>query len=450
MQREAPTLAIHALVHDPERLRRVQGTALNAMVDHIMDTDPNYPLDGDANVLRNYKNRVRRIAHRELVRRVHEEQNDTMTRTEYERRVEAVHSASAFANAIMANARTAMQDPNTPQHDPNDSIDIDFDKDFDEITDKEDAEQPQQDLEDDVEDELEPADGHVMRLDQVTDGESASLEDIPYKEVARSFITLTLNNTLRENKPWIELSVADRQCKLCVDDDTVDGEDKYKEWSEDYKLRRHQAGTFHSMYEAWVRWYKRDGPRHNGKMMCPYCIETDGLDVDDRMAYPNLRDITRHIRNSSPANSADGHDDLKAADGWYEDEWSGDLSEAYQQEIKQIKTKRLAEVGVTLEYDPELPGPVAHPSVPNVVVGNDADLPVHPGIVMGFPPTGFTMNDTNNGIEFDNDQTYLPRDGITFVMPPQSNDDALLPDHPEVVFGPPPPTAGKRKRRTSA
>lgn len=402
MVKENSTIAIHALVHNHDRLRLTQGKALNSMVDKLMETDPDYPIAATETELRNYTRRVRRIAFAQLLKQQQIEQKALMTRVEFDKRVEAVNSASAFHKAIMTEAlkslaRPAQDDPvlTGPQlHGQN------FDEDFEEG----DPDPHARDLDDEIADETAPPEGHNMRLDEAGDFDPQHENTIPYLVTAKAFMNVVLNNTLVETKQWKDRAATERVCTECVDDDTVSDDQKTKEWGSAKHLERHMLSTFHSIYEQWCRQEKKKGPQFNGKFWCKYCAELDGLNDDERQSFKGVPDVVKHIQASTPAmeltdKRPDGHDDLKAADGWYLDEFYGTISEGAEKQRMDKAAKRLSDIDASLD--------------PFLEPGSTVQLPksTREGVVYGKGPAGFT---TREGIVYGEIQPRTTRDGIVF------------------------------------
>lgn len=77
----------------------------------------------------------------------------------------------------------------------------------------------------------------------------------------------------------------------------------------------HLATTCPSPVTKWLREHGRDEERD---MVCPYC---EAIGVRNPRKYTFLVQLVRHIHASDGATSGEKHDELKAADGWYREEF---------------------------------------------------------------------------------------------------------------------------------
>jgi len=441
MQKESSSIAIHALVHDDERLRRLKGAALNAVVQSIMATDTNYPIDADETGFRNYERRVRRIAYAQLLKQEQAEQKAMMTRVEFDRRVEACNAASAFSKAVLTEARKALAQP--PQQDIRltaaEAHGYNFDEEFEE---NEEDDPHARDLEDDVEGETAPVQGHVMTLDEEGDSDPQHEDTIPYIETARAFMNVMLNNTLAETKQWKDRDISERVCAECVDDPTMSDEQKQHVYPSAKHLERHLDSTVHSIYEQLRRQWVKDGPQYQGRFWCRYCAELDGKDPEERQSFTGVPDVVKHVQASRPdqelsGRRPDGHDDLKAADGWYLDEFYGTISKGAEQQRVDKAAKRLKVVGTALDEYLDF-GPTTTAQLPRlerdgvvydepastfatrggIVTGEVLPATARSGIVYGRPRELVRMADgTRHWREADSTE-YEVRDGMKFESGP--------------------------------
>ncbi|KAK7527945.1 uncharacterized protein IWZ02DRAFT_141087 [Phyllosticta citriasiana] len=149
---------------------------------------------------------------------------------------------------------------------------------------------------------------------------------LPFKELARTFMETILTNALSMSIEW---KVANRTCELCEEDNTVGEVSKRKQWASEVHLRRHQEGTYHSRRSRWDRMQKHLVEQNPGRgWVCPYCPQSAQKD------YGSLSHLVRHIlgtgeRRRESVLSDEAlllHERLKAEDGWYDDDFQGDVS----------------------------------------------------------------------------------------------------------------------------
>lgn len=85
-----------------------------------------------------------------------------------------------------------------------------------------------------------------MRLDE--DNRVAATEYMSYKEHARSMLNMLLSNSLNQRPAvWKDRSDAQKMCRQCVDDNTLNDDDaRTKIWLDTAHLKRHQESSFHA------------------------------------------------------------------------------------------------------------------------------------------------------------------------------------------------------------
>ncbi|KAK0250886.1 hypothetical protein B0A54_07875 [Friedmanniomyces endolithicus] len=147
------------------------------------------------------------------------------------------------------------------------------------------------------------------------DATSDPVKETSYRDLAKSMMELLLENTLSIATTWSQM---DRRCPLCLEDNTVSEERRAKEHKLKAHLDSHIAGNFHHPVSRWKRKAILEFGR-DGYLYCPYC---EGAGMEDAKRYKDIRHLIRHIMGSGQLTTDAEHDKLKAADGWYDDDFA--------------------------------------------------------------------------------------------------------------------------------
>lgn len=370
---------------DATRISHLRGAALNQMVRNIASSDPNYPVNADEHTFNLYMRRLRRIAYQSVLEREHADQRETITAQEISQRI--VLSATAeFARVVLETARQSMQ-----MRDAGDDLDEaadqpDFDHDFEEV------DEDDEPNERDAEDAHGNSDRVVVRATGGEMFEGSGTEEVPYSYIAKSFMSILLDNTMSSKVPWVDRSDEERRCRLCVMDDTIPDKMKTKVWDAKDHLENHMAtNKAHSQYAVWKRRQTILHDEHQKKLedraqelraeaddevvpelqeelrsnangqqqlakrwFCPYCPE-------HAANYFGLNYMVRHVTVSTPEKFGEEHDKLKEADGWYTgDDFFGEKSTKSAKTAVRRQKQRLHDIGFEFKHEPLLhfPEPV--------------------------------------------------------------------------------------------
>jgi len=90
------------------------------------------------------------------------------------------------------------------------------------------------------------------------------------------------------------------------------------EYRFDSYLETHLRSHFHHPVSKWKRKVVLEF-RRDGHLYCPFC---EGAGLGDAKKYKEMRELIRHIMGSGPLNTNAEHDKLKAADGWYDEDFA--------------------------------------------------------------------------------------------------------------------------------
>lgn len=219
---------------DEAAMQRSRGSALGQMTRRLILADPDPPENPTAAELKNYRRRARRYAAQHLVDTENEWQRQHISKQDMDQRRSALN-ASAFANEVLRRALDAMQGIDRSDWTKNTGSPDDADIAEDQVDDEgqvfigpEDPLNQPSDEEEDMEEVLQrdaefDEEGAIEltignEVDVEAEG-SGNLQDVPYAELARSFMELLLDNTMTRHANW---SQQDKRCPLCLDDDTVD------------------------------------------------------------------------------------------------------------------------------------------------------------------------------------------------------------------------------------
>ncbi|KAK0364412.1 hypothetical protein LTR91_003761 [Friedmanniomyces endolithicus] len=146
----------------------------------------------------------------------------------------------------------------------------------------------------------------------VEDATSDPVRDTRYRDLAKSMMELLLDNTL---STWAQ---TDRRCPMCLEDDTVSEAQRNSEYRFDSYLQTHLRSHFHHPESKWKRKAVLEF-RRDRYLCCPYC---EGAGLGDAKRYKEMRELIRHIMGSGQLTTNAEHDKLKAADGWYDEDFA--------------------------------------------------------------------------------------------------------------------------------
>ncbi|KAK0270754.1 hypothetical protein LTR35_011259 [Friedmanniomyces endolithicus] len=311
-------LALNKLTN--ANLQRTRGQALVQMTRRLILADPNPPKDTSPRSLKNYRRNARRIAEQQLFSLEAEKQRTTFSRADMDARLAGLR-ASNFADEVLRRAVEVveadgignggsgrLENEAADAEDPEGRLFVGGDQ-----TGEDDSPaEPEEDLERAIarlgNDLPRDRDGAIIaaieddnREMDVEDATSDPVKDTSYRDLAKSMMELLLDNTL---STWAQ---TDRRCPMCLEDDTV-GEAQ----------RTHLRSHFHHPVSKWKRKVVLEF-RRDGYLYCPYC---EGAGLGDAKRYKKMRELIRHIMGSGPLTTDAEHDKLKAADGWYDEDFA--------------------------------------------------------------------------------------------------------------------------------
>ncbi|SMY26934.1 unnamed protein product [Zymoseptoria tritici ST99CH_1A5] len=339
-----------------QQAQLTRGPALRAMTDKLIASDANQPDLSDPIVRRRYRARQRGYAQQALFEQQATIAKKELSSEEWKKRKAAL-GASEFAEAVNKRALELSRAAAGPvQYEG--AVEEDDDDAGMLLT-----AEPEGDLEDLVGDR--ENDGVV---EGVIDGESNEVAvgdgaevAIAYKLIAESFMTTMLDNSLNQDHTWSE---SIKICPECQLDDTA------KNYNSAYALREHLNGTFHTPFSMWTRAAEnRKAMDPKGRYVCQYCLGSrpEGSDIT---SYAGMNKLRAHIRSSDAINESLEHDQLKAADGWYDDDFRPtEVSAATGLKKKQHGERNLRTLGLDVV-------------TPRQII-NAEPLAGHPGLVRG-------------------------------------------------------------------
>lgn len=123
----------------------------------------------------------------------------------------------------------------------------------------------------------------------------------------------------------------------------------------------------HSPVARWKRRQVLISKSHPQKrLVCPYCQAAK----KEEYTYAGMKELLRHVVDSTEKYWGTEHDGLKREDGFYDDDFMGHLSEKAAKDRAVLGKRTLEAAGIHFSEHPELPGPVPHPTLPGVVLGD--------------------------------------------------------------------------------
>lgn len=370
-------------------LQGIRGSALNTMVQQMIDADPDFPGQQDPRAYKNYMKRARRIAMQSLTEHEQRLQRETMTHEQYEARLDN-QTIFAFADAVRAQAeQNARRLHDQTQAHANDQDDATYNEDFAGVDDDVAIDEP--DIEDvsDMQQKTNTGASHVIQITG-PEFEPIAATDVPFIVTVRTFLDVLMQNTLighkRLHQPWAERPTSEKQCRLCNEDDSTLAATKLKVFDNETKLRLHMMGEFHSKRAVQLRWLKIQHLQQEADDNAWYCPYGEAIHVGYK--HTHLENLLRHIRNSTAQTAGQDHDDSKAVDGWYDDDWTPlERTSTAKKEAQ----RRWRDVIKDLE--------VEFPTAKRIELTRDKDQPwlLH-GSTIGLPP-GTSMLRVTNGTD---------------------------------------------------
>jgi len=196
----------------------LQGAALNQLVKHMIQHDPDFPANATSAELKNYKRQKRRAAFQILLSAHHEEQAAAMTHEEFNIRVETA-KASKFAEHILARAKqlAASKEVDVTVTASDGGALPDFDEDF-----AEHEEQLEGDAENLLDSTQRDTDGQVrleLSLDEEMEETDNAVNLVSYEDQVRAMMYSILENTSAVTLQWKDNP--DQECPLCIADPTM-------------------------------------------------------------------------------------------------------------------------------------------------------------------------------------------------------------------------------------
>ncbi|KAK3116380.1 hypothetical protein LTR53_003299 [Teratosphaeriaceae sp. CCFEE 6253] len=324
---------------DDENLLRIRGLALTQLTQRLILADLDGPgKNTPAAGLKQYRRRVRRFAQQQLVAKEAEWQRKNVTRTGLQQRVAALE-ASQFASEVLSKAlddmhsdRSMWTNPIGDANSAEEALDDPADEDgslF--VTARRDPVEPELDAEPDLEStlvdrlakdlEVDESGAITLAVDTEPDTEASkgqALNDIAFVDLARSAMQLWLDNSLSQHMKW---SQGDKKCPVCQDDDTVTVKQAMHEYGSADKLEAHLDSHFHHPVSKWRRTVERQMRTSDGLFGCPFCHQ-----LKKPTAFKTVLGVLKHVVDSSRLTDGRPHDELKAQEGFYDEEFANALN----------------------------------------------------------------------------------------------------------------------------
>lgn len=357
-----------------EEVMPIHGGALNALVRQKLANDEVWLTAKTHAERRNREKVLRRCALKALTQEGIREQteNETVKTVQMTKDV-FVKRATEFNERLLATLQKEADDTTNQSA----AEDPSYAQDFPEGDSYDDQDQPEADFEDrQTTSQFMPVPEEELAKES---DYSLLLDDVSYKDAAKTAMELMYENSLNEYKLQQQI-----QCPLCLDDDTIpDADYRYKMWNHGH-LKKHMKAQFHSPYDifkrkAGVRQVEEETPG----VICIFC---ETLVPDDyEINYFNSESLLgRHVDRSSSRNIAEvggwstpelarKHENAKKAYGWYDSQFKGDTElklrmVASGEDLRRRKRGRKSAVH-TFSDDKELTGPVAMPGFSGIVLG---------------------------------------------------------------------------------
>ncbi|KAK1061483.1 hypothetical protein LTR74_010996 [Friedmanniomyces endolithicus] len=309
-------------------LQRTRGQALAQMSRRLILADPNPPEDTSPRSLKNYRRNARRIAEEQLFSLEAEKQRTTISRADMDVK-QAGLRASNFADEVLQRGIQVveadgignggsgrLENEAADAEDPDGRLFVGGDQ-----TDEEGpAAEPEEDLESAVArlgNDL--SRDHNGAIIAAVEDDSRDLRSSQRYQLQRPCevddgatlgkYTIHRHDLVTDGQALSTLP-GRRHCQR--------GEARAKEHKLKAHLDSHIAGNFHHPVSRWKRKAMLEFGR-DGYLYCPYC---EGAGMEDAKRYKDIKHLIRHIMGSGRLTTNAEHDKLKAADGWYDDDFA--------------------------------------------------------------------------------------------------------------------------------
>ncbi|KAK5696355.1 hypothetical protein LTR17_024264 [Elasticomyces elasticus] len=367
-----------------EQARKTRGLALQAMTTKLILADENPPDDDwSPDQIKQYRKRQRAYAQQALIEEQTKLAKGQLSHADFKAR-QAELNSSKFASAVVERALAlskARGQPTTDVDDPDDDEETLF------VQDAED------DLDNAAQQYVNEGAGHKtirMQLDGDVEIEAAGndqVQDLPYADLANSFMQTLFDNSLTTYKKWAE---RDQTCPECLGDETVSVIERVKKYQSEIHLNNHLEGSFHTPIAKWNRTSEALRKQHEDQLyVCQYCIGS-GKSEAEAEKYTALKDLREHIKTSSAEVDGESHDRLKEEDGWYSDDFAPGPSEQTLIKRAQAGRKNLQNLGFKVNNPRQIIGTEPFAGFEGVVRGGgDRPMPARFAnvLVEGPPPT---------------------------------------------------------------
>jgi len=196
-------------------------------------------------------------------------------------------------------------------------------------------------------------------------------------------------------------------------------------------------------------------------LRCMYCVQVydeelaggaDEADLNDPPDWSGKGGIDKlfdHVEKSTTASTSDRHEELKAADGWFTDDFYELVSEDKKRARAARAAKRYEAAGLgRFERDPELPRPIPHETIPGLQYGY-FDGPTYP--IPDHLRDLITVGQVPTDAEFDGYVDWAVNrypDYIARGSPTPSDVPARMTDY--LVMGPAPEPPRKKRQTEGA
>lgn len=155
------------------------------------------------------------------------------------------------------------------------------------------------------------------------------------------------------------------------------------------KLDAHVTGNFHHPMKRWRRRAIRDmATGRDGRFQCPYCLQCE---PDEPVrSYPRVSDLMKHVFESSDLTTSKRHDELKAMDGWYDEDFETLNLGATQRSLEKHVgrgAKSLADLGIDITPHRQLMATEPYEHSTSIVRGSHPSAPL-PARYLPFVESG--------------------------------------------------------------
>ncbi|KAK1820255.1 hypothetical protein LTR12_005261 [Friedmanniomyces endolithicus] len=265
--------------------QRTRGQGLTQMTRRLIRADPNPPKDTSPRSLKNYRRNARRIAEQQLFSLEAEKQSTTFSRADMDARLAGLR-ASNFADEVLRRAVEVVEADGIGNGGSGR-------------------------LENEAADAEDPEGRLFVGGDQTGEDDSPAE---PEEDLERAVARLG-NDLPRDRDGAIIAALEDDNREMDVEDATSD---PVKEHNLKAHLDSHRGGNFHHPVSRWKRKAMLECKR-DGYLFCPYC---EGAKLEGVKRYKEINELIRHIMGSGQLTTNAEHDKLKAADGWYDEDFA--------------------------------------------------------------------------------------------------------------------------------